>query len=438
MKNHIKKGIELLFIMSLFLFAVSGCGAQKEKTVVTFQSWNPADTGPESPIYKIINSFEEENPDIDINYVYVGSDLHTDRLRINLVEGDGPDVFGLSAGASFDEFRDFEENLTPYCEDTWGPEWEKKFLDSCLGIIKDENGDTLGLPLGQTFAGFLWADVNMMKKYGCDVPSNYKEMQETCGILRENGLYPLAIGAGDSWVNLDMWMTIAADVDRDALYDAIEGKVSFETDSIIESFEIWQNSFTNGVFQDKAIRMPLYDKVNDMFQREGSIPMFVNGSWAMNMYTLRDTKTYENFNSDDSEHEVFLIDWDNDGIVSPVTASADVILCMNPESKVKDAAFRWMDYMVNEGQKILVNEYLEYMPTLKDLEIDVKGLSADGEKNLRYIIENGKNNVAGTRGIKYPDLNLAVCRSLKDLALGEVTPEEAAKEIQEVSRNTIR
>ncbi len=433
-----KRVIVYLLFMGIVLFTVSGCHAQKEKTVVTFQTWNPADTGTDSPIYKIIDSFEKENPDIDINYVYVGSDLHADRLRIDLMEGDGPDVFGLGAGAAFDEFRDFEENLTPFCEKAWGPEWKKRFIPSSLEPIKDENGNALGLPLGETYAGYLWADVNMMKQYGCKIPSNYKEMQETCKVLREKGLYPLAIGARDSWVNLDMWMSIAADVDRKALYDAIEGKASFEADPIIKSFKIWQSSFTNGVFQDKAIRMPLYDKVNDMFQREGSIPMFVNGSWAMNMYTLRDTKTYENFNSEGSEHEVFLIDWDNDGSISPVTASADVTLCMNTESKVKDAAFRWMDYLVNEGQKVLVNEYLEYMPTLRDMEMDVKGLSADGEKNLRYIMENARTNVAGARGIKYSDLNLAVCGALNALAKGDITPEAAAKDIQQVSRNTIR
>ena len=32
---------------------------------------------------------------------------------------------------------------------------------------------------------------------------------------------------------------------------------------------------------------------------------------------------------------------------------------MNPESRNKEAAFRFMDYMVNEGQEILVDQYLE-------------------------------------------------------------------------------
>jgi ABC-type glycerol-3-phosphate transport system substrate-binding protein len=435
-----KRSVLFLLSMAICPFILTGCGswAQKETTTVTFQTWNPADTGPDSPIYKIIDTFEKENPDIDIEYVYVGSGDYQDHLRVELMRGKGPDVFGVSSGVAFDTSRAFEEDLTLYCEKAWGPDWKDRFFDTCITAVSDDHGNIYGLPLGQTYAGYLWADVNMLKQYGCEVPTDYNEMRETCGKLRENGMFPLAIGAKDSWLNQDIWMSIAADCDRDALYDAIDGRVTFESEPVIESFRIWQDSFNNGVFQDKAIKMPLYDTVNDMFQREGSIPMFANGSWAMNMYTLSDKKTHDNFNGEGADHDIFLIDWNNDGTVSPVTASADVILCMNPESKVKDAAFRWMDYLVNEGQEMLVNQYLEYMPSLADMELNVKGLNDDGKKNLEYIVENGKTNVAGPRIIPYEDLNLAVRDALEALAEGTVTPEEAAAGIQEVSRSTIR
>ncbi len=195
-------------------------------------------------------------------------------MRVELIDGNGPDVYGISTGAAFDTFRLFEEDLTPFCERVWGEDWKEKFLDSCLETVSSTDGRIYGLPLGQTYAGYMWADVNMLRKYGCEVPTNYREMKKTCQTLRENGQMPLAIGAKDSWMNLDMWMSIAADCDKDALFDAIEGKASFEADPIIESFRIWQDCFTSGVFQDKAVKMPIYDTVNDMFQREGSIPHY--------------------------------------------------------------------------------------------------------------------------------------------------------------------
>ena len=431
-----KKSVLYLLVLALSLGLLSGCGAKAEegKTTITFQTWNPADYGPDSPIYQIIDSFEKENPDIHVEYVFTKSVAYQEHMRVELIDGDGPDVYGISSGSSaFDTFRIFEEDLTPFCERVWGEDWKEKFLDSCLESVSDDDGRIYGLPLGQTYAGYMWADVDMLKQYGCEVPANYQDMKKTCQTLRENGQMPLAIGAKDSWMNLDMWMSIAADCDKDALYDAIEGKASFESDPIIESFRIWQDCFTSGVFQDKAVKMPIYDTIHDMFQRDGKIPMITNGSWAMNMYTVSDERTRAVVDREGADHDVFLIDWNGDGKIAPVTANPDVVLCMNPESTQKEAAFRFMDYLVNEGQDLLVNQYLEYMPSRADMELSVKGLSEDGQKNLDVIIENGKNNVAGPRGIKYEDLSLAVCGALKDLALQHITPEEAASQIQQVS-----
>ena len=262
-----------LFFLSVIicLVSVSGCESQEQdgKTTIIFNTWNPADSGPDSPIYRIIDSFEKENPDIHVKYVFTSSAAYQEHMRVELIGENGPDIYGISSGAAFDSFRLFEEDLTPFCESTWGTDWRDKFFDTCLDRVCGEDGKVYGLPLGQTYAGYMWADVNMLNTYGLDVPTSFKEMQETCRILREKGSFPLAIGAKDSWMNLDLWMSIAADCDKDALYDAIEGRASFESEPIIKSFRIWQDCFSSGVFQDKALKMPIYDTVNDMFQRKG-------------------------------------------------------------------------------------------------------------------------------------------------------------------------
>ena len=60
-------------------------------------------------------------------------------------------------------------------------------------------------------------------------------------------------------------------------------------------------------------------------------------------------------------------------------------------------------------------------------------------RNLDVIsLKNGKTNVAGTRGIKYEDLSLAVCDVLEELAMSRITPEEAAGMIQKVSESISR
>jgi len=156
------------------------------------------------------------------------------------------------------------------------------------------------------------------------------------------------------------------------------------------------------------------------------------------MYTLTDEETQKNFNGEGADHDIFLLDWNDDGKVSPLTASVDVVLCVNPDSQVKEAAFRWISYLVNEGQDLLVNKYLEYMPSRADMELDVQGLSEDGQGNLEFIVENGKNNVGGVRGIENAELSTKACEVLVELALGSITPEEAAAQMQQVSETIER
>ena len=97
-----KRGLLKAIAAAICLLMVVSCASvlAEEKTTVTFQTWNPADSGPESPIYQIIEAFEAENPDIHVDYVYVGSGSHQDQLCVKLMGGEGSDVFGISAGAT--------------------------------------------------------------------------------------------------------------------------------------------------------------------------------------------------------------------------------------------------------------------------------------------------------------------------------------------------
>ncbi len=403
------------------------------KTVVIFQTWNPSDTGPDSAIYKIIDAFEQIHPDIEIDYRFNDSGIHEEQLKIDLMAGQGPDVFGISPGASFEVFREYEEDITYYAEDTYGADWADEYTDFCMDMVTDGEGVCHGLPLGTTYAGFAWADVNMLKEYGLDVPTTYTDLLEASRVLRAAGKMPLAIGAKDSWLCGDTFMNIACDVDAQALYSAIEGDRAFTDPAILESLTIWQNAFRDGVFQDGAVRTSLYNDINDMFQKQGSIPMIVNGSWALNMYTLADADTQKTFQSEGADHDVFLIDWDNDGVVSPVVAGVDVILCMNSYSEHKLAAYQWMDYLTHAGQEMLVNDYLEYMPSLKYMQVNARGISEDGRENLDYVITNGRDHVAGYRMIPYSELYAKLLEVLEALAIDEMTPEEAARALEEVS-----
>lgn len=421
-------GVMASLVPAQMVFAEGDSG---EKTVVKFQTWNPGD---EEYTHAMLEKFEEEHPDIQIDYTFMPYTDHVEKLKVDLSAGDAADVYGVQTGAMYKEFRDFEEDLTPYLVKEYGDDWASNYNEYAMSLLKGDDGEYYAVPLGLSYAGYVWANMKYFDKYGLELPTNYDELKEVCKTFRDNGEYPLVIGAKDSWINIDTWMNIAADINTEKLYSAIEGETPFTDEDLVQSFQIWQNCFTDGVFQDGALGVGMYTDSTDMYQKEGSVPMILNGSWSLGAYMDSDEQSQEVYNGEGANHKIFLMDWNNDGKIAPVEEAVDVSLAINNQSKVKDAAWTFVDWMIHEGADTLVNGQLQYMPARNDMELNVEGLNENGTENLEYCVEQGKDNVGGYREMAYAELKETIINELTELALGDVTPEDAAETIEAASQ----
>ena len=421
-------GVMASLVPAQMVFAEGDSG---EKTVVKFQTWNP---GTEEYVGEMIDKFEEEHPDIEVQHIYMPYTDHVEKLKVDLSAGDAADVFGVQTGAMYKEFRDFEEDLTPYLVKEYGDDWASNYNEYAMSLLKGDDGEYYAVPLGLSYAGYVWANMKYFDKYDLELPTNYDELKEVCKTFRDNGEYPLVIGAKDSWINIDTWMNIAADINTEKLYSAIEGETPFTDEDLVQSFQIWQNCFTDGVFQDGALGVGMYTDSTDMYQKEGSVPMILNGSWSLGAYMDSDEQSQEVYNGEGANHKIFLMDWNNDGKIAPVEEAVDVSLAINNQSKVKDAAWTFVDWMLHEGADFLINGHLQYMPARNDMELNVEGLNENGAENLEYCVEQGKDNVGGYREMAYAELKETIINELTELALGDVTPEEAAETIEAASQ----
>ena len=421
-------GVMASLVPAQMVFAEGDSG---EKTVVKFQTWNP---GTEEYVGEMIDKFEDEHPDIEVQHIYMPYTDHVEKLKVDLSAGDAADVFGVQTGAMYKEFRDFEEDLTPYLVKEYGDDWASNYNEYAMSLLKGDDGEYYAVPLGLSYAGYVWANMKYFDKYDLELPTNYDELKAVCQTFRDNGEYPLVIGAKDSWINIDTWMNIAADINTEKLYSAIEGETPFTDEDLVQSFQIWQNCFTDGVFQDGALGVGMYTDSTDMYQKEGSVPMILNGSWSLGAYMDSDEQSQEVYNGEGANHKIFLMDWNNDGKIAPVEEAVDVSLAINNQSKVKDAAWTFVDWMLHEGADFLINGHLQYMPARNDMELNVEGLNENGAENLEYCVEQGKDNVGGYREMAYAELKETIINELTELALGDVTPEEAAETIEAASQ----
>ena len=423
-----------LFLALVLALSFATVAMAEEPVTITFETWNPGDD-----IYtaKIIEEFEAENPGIHVEYIYMPYSDHIADMQIKMANGEGPDIYGMQTGATYYEFREYEVDLTPYAEASWGEGWQSKFLDFCMGLL-DQDGSYYGMPLGLTYAGFMWADVEKLESLGLAVPKSYDDLKTVTAALREAGEYPVAIGAKDDWINIDTYFNIANDINTEKFYDALEGKVPFTDEEMVKAFAIWQSCFTEGIFQDGCLGVNMYTDTTALWDH-GDAPLHTNGSWtAGNYINMNDEDTVECFHHDGANHTALLVDWDNDGDPAGCQASIDVVLCMNANCEHKDEAWKFIDFLLHRGQEILINEALYYFPSRTDFVMNIADMPEDGAATLDYIVEQSKNNCAGYRELAYPELKQAICDALKALGTGEMTPEDAAAYVEEASQAQAR
>ena len=323
-----KRLLAILLLLTITAAPLLNAAADDPVTI-SFQTWNPGD---EVYIHKIIEQFEAENPGIKVEFIFMPYSDHIADMQIKMNNGEGPDIYGMQTGATYNEFRQYEVDLTPYAKETWGEGWESKFLDFCLDLVNVED-KYYGLPLGLTYAGFVWADVEKLSSLGLEVPKNFDALKSVTQALREKNELPLLIGAKDAWINIDTWINIANDINAEKLYDAIEGKVAFTDADLVQSFAVWQSLFTEKIVQDGALGVNMYTDTTTVWE-EGQGALALNGSWASHLPDTRPCKAWV-FNHEGADHDIFLMDWNNDGKPAGVAASIDVVLCMNANSSTR-------------------------------------------------------------------------------------------------------
>jgi ABC-type glycerol-3-phosphate transport system substrate-binding protein len=424
-----KKGIFIVMILALALQCVfAGGGKQQsggaaDKPVnLTFRTWNP---GPGEGWDKVVEAWNAKNTGSEIEIVQVAYSDHIQSLKVVVASGEGPDLYGIQTGAIMQEFSEFTVDVAPRMAREFGADWEKMFLPTALSMTKGNLPTYYGLPTGGGYAGYIWANLSYFTKYGLNVPASYNDLLAVTRTFRSKGELPLIIGAKDDWINIDMFINIAADINAKLIYDAIDGKASFVNPDIIQALQIWKNCFDQGIFQDGALGINVYNDATTIFETDKLAPMITNGSWV--------TNGLDTFGVGE-HYDVFTVDWNNDGKPAPVAPSVDVVVSLSKESKHPEEAWAFFKWYCTEGVKILIDYNLSYLPARSDHKVNLSSFSQEAQKNINKVLEIGQSRAYGYRDMPYPRLKQTICDQLKAVALGESTPQRAAQIIEDASR----
>jgi ABC-type glycerol-3-phosphate transport system substrate-binding protein len=414
----------LIFVScATLLFAGGGQqGGAKKPVNLTFRTWNP---GPGEGWDKVMEAWNAKNTGINVELVQIAYSDHVQSLKVVVASGEGPDLYGVENGAIMEEFAEFTVDVAPRMAREFGADWEKMFLPAALSMTKGNLPSYYGLPTGGGYAGYIWANLSYFTKYGLKVPASYNDLLSVTRTFRSRGELPLIIGAKDDWINIDMFINIAADINPKLLYDAIDGRASFAHPDIIQALQIWKNCFDQGIFQDGALGINVYNDATTIFETDKLAPMICNGSWV--------TNGLDTFGIGE-QYDVFTVDWNNDGKPAPVAPSVDVVVSLSKESKHPEEAWAFFKWYCTEGVKILIDYNLAYLPALSDHKVNLSSFSREAQKDISKVLDIGQSRAYGYRQMSYPRLKQTICDQLKAVVLGESTPQRAAQIIEDASK----
>jgi ABC-type glycerol-3-phosphate transport system substrate-binding protein len=407
---------------------------------ITWWGWTPDKTNAD----KLIAAFNEEYPDITVEFVSKPIDTYDSVLGPAITSSDGPDVFNVAPGSAnggVDTFQAGAIDLAPAVEKELGADWQTKLATSGVdGLSVD--GKVVGLSAGAVYSGSVWINQDIFDQYGLKPPANLDEWKSVCDTLTAAGQGCFVQGAGQWAFDMDTFEAIMENVEPGAYVKATEGEMSFTDPVFLEGMEIWKQLFDDGIMQEGAVGLQQYPDANNEFM-SGRYAMVMMGTWYT-QYTVKDIMIASMEAAGVSNPEPFTMipiqfpDVADTGNVGNMFGDADYGLAVSAKSDQQAAATTFALWLsTSDGGQQAVANTLNNIPSLKGVQpqwdqIDLVNPEAQLD-SLKELTEIASAATQPRFATVSADLNTAFRDALIGVATGDVTPEQSLENLQSVA-----
>ncbi|WP_127585565.1 ABC transporter substrate-binding protein [Paenibacillus koleovorans] len=374
--------------------------------------------------------FAAKYPNIKVNFSSFSSQDYAQKIKIAIQSGTAPDVMGFEL-ANAPKYVSALEPLAPFAEKAWGKDWKGMFKQEPLKQVEGLNYRLL--PTGISATPVIVYNVDMFKKVGVEPPKTLDELKAVLKKFEDaklEGVIPRLgfPGGKDSSFN-DFFFNIVNQVAPGKLYQAAENKIPFTDPDILKAAQMFKSFYTDKIVQDGNLTIAFSPQLTDLFFKNKQFPMIVVGGWTVNWI-----KQFQ----DSGNYGVIPVPSVN-GSKPVVQVNADLPLGINKDSKKKDAAWKFIEFMTMGDYQQIEAKSLLFLPVKKGMTSDNSLLKADISKaGADLVVELAEKNSAGVRFMPYPELTQGIYLNMQKMATGELTPDAALKEIQKVSEKIER
>lgn len=438
-----KKKILALVMAGLMTASLAACGnsgrdsgesesgSDNGQVTLTFWSWLPTTDQSDAMIEK----FEEENPDIKIDYTRTEQDDFFEKLQVAMASGTGPDLFGMTTGAMMDQYAKFSADMKETADKYWEG-WEEEIDQNSVAQCTTDDGTVAGMPLLNAGMTTIMYNKTLMDECGVDkVPTTYEELKDAAAKAKEHGYVCIAAGAADDWVNSDWFVQTSNEFEDGAVYEAEAGDRQWTDQCFVDTMQAWKNLFTDGIFEEGALGVATYPDARDQYFFARKSLFLMTGSWHLGP-------------TSPSNSEIQGTEIGNKGDVIGMapfpamsdsgerlgTSGVDVMICLNKDCEEQEAAMKFIEYLSNgDGQQYWVN-YLQGAPVSNNIvytgEVDGELQQQSIDEVNEYVkdaAENGRD-----RKLSNSEVEKAIQVAMQNVAAGGDPAEELAT-VQEIA-----
>ncbi|BDZ42415.1 sugar ABC transporter substrate-binding protein [Paraoerskovia sediminicola] len=168
---------------------------------VTISWWHNSNTGEGKDYYdQVAADFEADNPGVTVEVSAMQHEDMLTKLDASFQSGDTPDIYMERGGGEL--AAHVEAGLTKDISDL-----ASDTIDTVGGSIAgwQVDGQTYGLPFSVGVVGF-WYNKAMFAEAGIDTPpTTQAEFDDAVAKLKDAGIEPISVGAGDKWPAAHYW-----------------------------------------------------------------------------------------------------------------------------------------------------------------------------------------------------------------------------------------
>lgn len=418
----------------------SGSGEAGSATsgTINWWGWTPTNT---DEAKQFIAAFNKEYPDIKVNFKLIGISDYQAAMRPALASNSGPDVFDLQPGAYVQQFGSYAEDLAPTAEKALGSDWKSKIAKIAVDGLTAK-GKLTALPIGSSYAGSLWYNADIFKKYNLQPPKTLDEWKQVCKTLQSNGQGCFAQGASQEGFDQDTLQAISNSVEPGYWTKASKGEAKWDSPQIVQTLSIWKDLFTSGIMQEGALGAQQYPDINNGFLT-GKYAMVMMGSWYT-QYATEAAMTQSISAAGVAGAKPFPIlpihfpDVAGKGNTSEMFGDADYGLAVASKSKHRSAAETFVKWMSTstKGQQVVADR-LDTTPVLKGVAPDFTSIKFVDEAQQSKPVNDYLDGLTAIDEPRFALLNAdienAFLAAAQSVGSGSATPQAAAKTLQQAA-----